>query len=340
MNNLNNNPTLNYNPFYFTLLFISTVLGFRYDVGTDFMSYIHFFERYKFGINPPDLEFGYELINKLTIYLGLDSWFVFFISAFLINFLILKTIKNNSNNFLLSVIILFGTGFIFLQINIIRQSIAIAFTFYGAKYIVSRDFKKYILFCVLGMMFHFTAFIMIPFYWIANIKWNKTILLLGLFLSLILFLQPNILNVIVKKFLEMFTIPEYEYYIKIIFEKSGGVNSGYRVIFEGLFAFIFILLTPKEMYKYIKGKIYFNFFALSYMSNMLFGRFYVVSRVTLYFSIFQTLFFPYFIYNIPANKKNKALLATLTMIYFSFWTVWAINGNSHDILPYKFVFNR
>jgi hypothetical protein len=109
---------------------------------------------------------------------------------------------------------------------------------------------------------------------------------------------------------------------------------------EGLLAFIVVLLTPKRIYKDIKGKIYFNFFALSYMSNMFLGRFWAVNRITLYFSIFQSLFFPYFIYNIPVNKKSKVLLTTLTIIYFIFWTVWAIRGGSHDILPYQFVFLR
>lgn len=67
---------------------------------------------------------------------------------------------------------------------------------------------------------------------------------------------------------------------------------------------------------------------------MFFGRFWAVSRITLYFSIFQSLFFPYFIYKIPVNKKSRVLLTILAIVYFSFWSFWAIKGNSHDIIPY------
>lgn len=336
----NNKLTLNYSPFPLSFLFISLVLGFRYDVGTDYMSYVGYFERYVADINPPNVEFGYELINRVSIFLGADFWLVFLISVLLINFFVLKTFKENSENYLLSIIILFGTGFVFFQTNGIRQAIAIAFTFYGSKYIVSRNLKKYIIFCVLGMMFHLSAFIMIPMYWLANIKWKKSILLLGLLISLVLFIQPNTLSIIVNKILNVFTIPEYQHYIIRAFEKPGGVNSGYRVMLEGLLAFVVVLLTPKRIYKNIKGKVYFNFFVLSYMSNMFFGRFYAVSRITLYFSIFQSLFFPYFIYKIPVNKKSRVLLTILIIVYFSFWSFWAIKGNSHDIIPYQFVFWR
>jgi hypothetical protein len=339
INHLNSELNINYSPFPLTFLFISLVLGLRYNVGTDYMSYVGYFERYAADINPPNVEFGYELINKVSIFLGADFWLVFLISALLINFFVLKTFEENSKNYLLSVIILFGTGFIFFQTNGVRQAIAIAFTFYGSKYIVSRNLKKYIMFCVLGMMFHLTAFVMIPMYWLANIRWKKPILLLGLLISLGLFLQPNILSIIVNKTLNIFTIAKYQHYIKRAFEIPGGVNTGYRVMLEGLLAFIVVLLTPKKIYKNIKGKVYFNFFALSYMSNMFFGRFWAVSRITLYFSIFQSLFFPYFIYNIPINKKSRVLLTILTIIYFSFWTYWTIKGNS-QIIPYQFVFLR
>ncbi len=340
LKNLNSELNIDYNPFPLSFLFITLVLGLRYDVGTDYMSYVGYFERYFTGINPPNVEFGYELVNRGAIFLGADFWLVFLASALLINFFVLKTLKENSDNYLLSVIILFGTGFVFFQTNGVRQAIAIAFTFYGSKYIVSRNLKKYIIFCILGMMFHLTAFIMIPIYWLVNIKWKKSILLLGLLISIVLFIQPNILNVIVKKFLNIFTIPEYQHYIKRAFEKSGGVNRGYRVMLEGLLAFIVVLLTPKRIYKGVKGKVYFNFFALSYMSKMFFGRFWAISRITLYFSVFQSLFIPCFICNIPVKKKSKVFLTILIIIYFSFWTFWAIKGNSHDIIPYQFVFWR
>lgn len=343
INNLSNKSLINYHPMPITFLFISIVLGLRYNVGTDYLNYVQIFENYKSMVNPPNLEFGYDLINRITIYLGIEFWFVFLVSALLINFLVLKTFKENSGNFLLSVIILFGTGFIFFQTNGIRQALAISFTFYGSKYIVSRNFKKYIIFCILGMMFHFTAFIMIPFYWIANIKWPKKILLFGLFLSLILFLQPNRLTIIINKLLDIFTIPRYSNYYRYIqkgLRESLSTNTGYRVILEGILAFLFVLLSPKKINKYRQGRIYFNFFALSYISNMFLGRVYALSRITLYFSIFQTLFLPYFVFNISLNKKSKVLLMVLIILYYSFWTVWLIQMNSHHILPYKFVFNR
>lgn len=338
INHLNSELNINYSPFPISFLFISLVLGLRYNVGTDYMSYVRYFERYFSGLNSPNLEFGYELVNRGAIFFGADFWLVFLISAILINFFILKTFKENSENYLLSVIIFFGTGFVFFQTNGIRQAIAIAFTFYGSKYIISRNLKKYIIFCVLGMMFHLTAFIMIPMYWLANIKWKKSILLLGLSISFLLFNQPDILSIFIKNILNILNISAYDYYLEIIFERAGGVNSGYRVMLEGTIAFLVILLTPEKIYKHIKGKVYFNFFTLAYISNMLLSRFYVISRITLYFSIFQTLFLPYFIYNISANKKSKVMIIFFTVIYFSFWTFWSIRINAHDIIPYEFIF--
>jgi len=339
-NNLNKKIAFNYDPFLFSFLFLSLVLGFRYNVGIDYMNYVNNFKSYQSGIKPRNIEIGYELINHLIAFSGFDFWLVFLIFSFIINYFTLKTLKDNSKNYLLSTIIIFGTGFIFFQTNGIRQAIAIACIFYGSKYIISSDLKKYLFFCTLGLGFHLTAYIMIPFYWLAKIKFKKIILLLGVLISLILFINPLILEKFTEALLNLITIPRYQNYIKKALANSGGIDSGYRVIFEALISIIIIIFTPQKIFDKLQGRIYINFFVFSNISKLLFSRFWALGRISFYFTVFQSLFFPYFIYNIPVNKKSKVLLIILTIIYFSFWTFWAIKGNSHDIIPYQFVFWR
>lgn len=172
--------SLKYKTWLLTLALMTLILGFRYQVGTDYMSYVHIFELYKSGAKTVGVEMGYELLNKIVLLFDLNFWVVFFISSAITNYFILKLFHEKSYNFFLSIYILFGVGFVFFQTNAIRQALAISLTFYGTKYLTEQNFKKYFVFCLLGSLFHFSALIMIPIYWLSRIKFNKLIIMLNI----------------------------------------------------------------------------------------------------------------------------------------------------------------
>lgn len=330
---------IEYHSWVIVFFLISLIIGLRYDVGTDFMNYIDLFQRYQNDLNINLTEYGFQFMNKAIIYLGLNYWVSFLISAILINFLIFKLIKEESQLFFLSVIILFKTGFIFMQTNQIRQSIAIAFVFYGSKYIFRNNFKRYILCCLFAMSFHFSAVIMIPIYYISKKRWNKYFLIILLFVSLLLFMNPSYLEVLTKFFVRIFALifQKYDYYLREVFQVSSYNSTGYKIILEILLTMFIILLTPNSFFNSNKRNVLYNLFIIGFISKGLLGRFSAIGRLSSYFMIFQTLFIPSWIFQLKINMKSKKIIVLIVSIYYTFWVIWAIKNGVHGIIPYEFI---
>ena len=326
------------NLWFMLYIFVTLVIGLRYRVGTDYMSYVKFFRYYQSGFNFPNVEFGYEFLNQIIISFGLDYWAVFLICAGLTNFLVLKTIKKESNYFLLSIVILFGLGFFFRQTNHVRQMVAVGFFFYSGKYIVNKDLKKYIVCSILGMLFHFSIIFMIPMYWLANLRLKKSILVLLCSISLTAFIFPKLSINVISFLKDYLTPPVYSHYAQSSFYLEG-VDSGLRIIIEILILIIAILILPKNIVSSKKSRIYYNLVVYGFISKGFLARFRVFNRLPVYFLVYLALFVPDLLYYLKINKYIKIIIFMLVFSYYGLLTFMAIKGNSHDIIPYQTVFN-
>lgn len=329
---------LKYQPWLVTLVLMTVILGLRYRVGTDYMNYIHIFELYKSGAKPIGVEIGYELLNKIILFFGLNFWGVFFISSAITNYFVLKTFHEKSYNFFLSVYILFGIGFIFFQTNGIRQALAISLIFYGTKYLIDKNFKKYLLFCLLASLFHISALIMIPVYWFSRIKLKKFIVILILLIGLIFFVFPSNLEYILSNILHYLTPTFYRNYLTEIFSNKGAINTGLFVIGEAFLSIIIYIVLPSNKKLTNQGKVYYNLYLFSILSKLLLGRFNVLNRFINYFTIYHTLFVPYFFSKIKSVKLTKFILFTSILIYYGMQMILGLKVNVHDIIPYQNLF--
>ena len=69
-----------------------------------------------------------------------------------------------------------ASGYFTVTMNGIRQCLAAALVFVCNKFIVNGDFKKYLIFVLLISLFHGSALIMIPIYFIVRQKaWSKNV---------------------------------------------------------------------------------------------------------------------------------------------------------------------
>jgi len=65
----------------------------------------------------------------------------------------------------------------YIMFNLSRQIFAVSIMFLGSKYLFERNFKYYFLFVIIAMCFHTTAIIMLPMYFLLNMKITKKYLL-------------------------------------------------------------------------------------------------------------------------------------------------------------------
>lgn len=169
--------TLNRRAFWVPVLGLSLFAGIRsYRVGTDTGEYV---SNYTSNLNPSyfqfrsDVEKGYQLFDYLLLNITHNYFWLLFLTAFFIIFSYLRFVKKYSQDYLLSIIIFITFGTYTFMLNGLRQAIAMAIFLYAIPALINKKLLQYVLICFLASLFHMSALIMIPFYFLININWKN-----------------------------------------------------------------------------------------------------------------------------------------------------------------------
>ncbi len=137
-------------------------------VGNDYANYVNYYRNIASGVGQ-DVEYGYKLINQLVIKAGLDFQWVYFITCFIAYILLIVCIRTYSSNYAVSYLLFFTGGFFFLLgLNQIRQFVAVGCVLLAFQFIEKKKPLIYFGLVICGGLFHITAFVMLPFYFILG----------------------------------------------------------------------------------------------------------------------------------------------------------------------------
>lgn len=299
--------------------------GLRYNVGTDYMSYVALL---KYNAN---VDFGFSLISYVTKMIG-NYQVLFFIYNFLTILFVFAGMKNCKKEarplvYFIYLFLVYTSGF-----NSIRQSLAIAIVFYAYKYIVNKNVKKWLFFSILASIFHNTAVICIPFYFIFTTKKNylKFVYLVLTFIASSNYIE--IINFLTSKisFFSHFSIYANKY--------TEAANN--KMFFVDIMVLIYIIFNKKKLNEFDK------------CSNMYFYMFliYIALEFTGFFNPFIKRIGNYFIFSkilllgsIPYSMKsmdNKYLSYVLIMLFsILIFIISAYILKQSDVIPYHFISN-
>lgn len=184
---------------FITVVTLCIVSGTRNDLGgSDYWVYQSIFN------NSPDLfeddffisysgylanyEIGYIFLNSIVKSIGISFYgFTFLLSIIFYSSLFLG-LKRYISNFSILVIVFLYKMFFYDTFISMRQSISIAIFFLIIKYIYEGKPWKYFLGCIIAILFHNSAIILLPIYFIRKITLNnrKIIILNMIFLPMLL----------------------------------------------------------------------------------------------------------------------------------------------------------
>lgn len=321
-----------------SVLFASAVAGLRYGVGTDFYEYIQWFNHYLYNpvmLSSKDLGFVL-MINVLQVFTNRPQS-LFIVSAIIINGFMMNFIKRNTELYDLGFYLFITLYFYYSSLNIMRQWISIGVFLYALKFAFDRKFLKYLLIVVLAASFHITALLMIPLYFVFQLKINiKNIstIISCCFLIANQFERIIIYFANILPFLDGST-SNYISYFDSSFAKAGGGGWAYSVI---LIVIFFLMYIYKD--KYIKdiknGEKHFVLmtiaavFALFSPINMIF------LRIQLYLMPISLVTLPNII-KIQRSKEKIIYLYVVTALGLLYmYRSLLINGG--EPLPYKSFF--
>lgn len=306
------------------------ISGFRSMVGSDFATYSNYFDYlYYYSFRNSFFEKGYYLLNVGIHFFTENHQYVFLVTSFVTLFLICKTFDQYSKSYMLSIFLFVTMYFYFTSFNVMRQYIAIAIMFYAVRHIVGKDMKKYILFATVAGMFHMTAFLIIPFYWLVRVKYNYYFYLIFTTIALFFSYYPSVLVGILSTI-----IPKYTLYLNY----NVGGSSATSIVLITCLVFILSLVYKSRVLKLDEhGLIYINFvffsliFAILSSNNILFFRF------SSYFYIYCLLLIPLLVEVIDKRLKPVVIIS-IVLIMISY-NLYLLSTNNSGVLPYQFNFD-
>lgn len=296
-----------------------------YTVGTDTHTYtkpFRFFSGIEYYILDPEVEYGYQALVYVLLKLGFTEYYVlFFVTSLIVVFARLLFIKRFSPDYLLSVYMFITLSIYTAYFNTLRQGIAISIVMCSLKFLIDKRFWPYCFIIILAGLFHISAIVMIPIYFIVHLKLDVVPKCIGIFSASLM--GSSILISILSA-----DSRRYGGYAENA-ENAGGYLIFIFYIVLGLFAYFFSGNLRKVNKEYnIFEQMYLIGIALVIPILMLGTNPAGPQRVFDYFSFLIIILLPY------ALKRFNSLALNLSVymvffIYFIFTT-----KKIYEIFPY------
>ena len=309
---------------YLLIFAILLILGSlrSIEVGTDTENYYEWYQTitsfdalgYVFALMEP----SWVLMNLCSYYLCDSYRGVIWGGMLLAMMPIFIRIWKSCNNPYLGILFYVLLYFYFNAYNITRQMIAVSFVFYALPFLETRNLKRFYLFVLLAMTFHYTSAICL--FLPLLLKYFKQSIL-----SVIIFLSVSyVLGItLIPRLIPLIPfVGKYSVYLADNAEASGSIT---RLLLNVFFVFLYI--SSKHNNIYIKllfgGILFYNLFAFSA----------VLGRCSVFFMIAQLILFC----NIQSQfKYNTYIQKTVIFLYAGCYFFLLLSVNSNEIVPYEF----
>lgn len=321
----------------------------RLNVGNDYAKYVEFMHLVNCDSYVPT-EIGFNLLVKLIYGLsGYENYLlVFAIYAFVTVFLFLLAIYEQSDEFPLSFFLFMALGYYFQTFSTVRYYLALAIALYSMKFVLRKQWGRFLALVLLGSAFHKSLLVVIPLYFLASRRWKKWQLgLAALFCTTFLFLQDFYLKIVV------FLYPTYEdtEYLEGGTSYINILRCAAVLIFAGVVLWMqrrqSEINVVEDKDRQVRSDLEDDRFRFYFYLNLgalvlyVFCSFLpIISRIGYYLTVSQILFLPMLLQQIPDKKWRRLFrvgIILAAVLYFAMYLSKAGNDGVL-ILPYRTFF--
>jgi hypothetical protein len=257
-----------------------------------------------------------------------DSGFLFFLLTSALTYippaLYLVEEWDDEKNILALAIFTFLFGFYPFGLAAIKQGIAMSLCFYSLKYVYSRKLVRFAVFVALASLFHPTALVFAPVYFLwsknGHIKmWKKVLAILICLVSM--YGMEYVLEIFGGRF---------EGYSEAV----GGSNMTFWLM--GIWVIIFLYFRKSFIYVDSRNDLLIILFIMGAVFQYLGFSNAFTKRIGEYFLVTQTILLPQM--KFVCNKNSQRLIFSLVIFYdvMMFVLQYVILGQS-AIVPYSFI---
>jgi hypothetical protein len=316
----------------FLILFALSAL--RYGIGNDYAQYTQTaHEAYVGGYVVT--EAGFNWIVKLIYTISGGEYYELFFAVFAAAtlFFFLKAFARQSVNFYDTFFLFMTLGIYFQTFNTVRYYLALGMALYSMKYVIEKDYIRFVFVICIAALFHKSVLLVIPVYILCTYEWKIKHILAGVVLSAGCFLA--------KGFILKLALKLYPSYKNTIYLEGGtSLTSILRTLaVVGFYAWFMIYsgsrIRKKSWYRELR--FYGQLNLLAFVAGTFFSFLPVVTRIAYYFGVSQLFMIPLILKNIDDKKlqaKVRTVVYVACVIYFVVFLLKAHQAGV-GLLPYK-----
>lgn len=301
-------------------------------VGTDTNNYVDIFNYLKFENDSifdteSTIEKGYLIIEKIALLLSSNYWSLLTLIAAICVYSNFYIIKKLSKNFFISIFIYLTLTSYLIFFNGARQGLAVSISVISIQFIINRNLTRFVICILIASLFHRTALILIPFYYILRIQFTYKKALLFLIFGLIAFyLFSNIITLFDSSIEKRYAA----------YENRGAQGGQLLAFFFISITAILIKLRKEITIQNLKlYDLYLNlclFSGIIYIVVIFTGSDVNFIRITNYFTIGYILIWP-IVFSDVKLYKNQFIRIIFIMIHLIFYGVFIYKMS--DLYPYQ-----
>lgn len=323
--------------FFFIMLFLLICHdGLRWETGTDWEDYYNAFNRcllYDFEY----FEIGYVILMRfIRIFTDEYTFFLLF-HAVCIYSLIGSFLWKYSPIPTLSLFFLYSFTLPLLGMN--RQYLALAICIFSLCFVFQRKFLPFLLCIIFAFLFHKSALLFIPAYFL-NREYSLRTYLIWIIVAITISFS-GIIRILPDKYVLFLFPEEYSTYVDVI---NISIFSKILGIIRKLIWIVFAYYILKREVRPYGFSLFFNLYFVATIGYLLLnGTLFqiIVARGLIYYTIFEVLVLTYIVANISTTSNKKAYLYLIALYYAIFLyknISYYTEGSFNYFIPYKFFF--
>ena len=316
----------------FLILFAMAAL--RFDIGNDYRQYTQTaHEAYVGGYVVTEI--GFNMLVKLLYQIAGGEYYelVFAVFAFFTLLFFLKAFARQSVSFYQTFFLFMTWGLYFQTFNTVRYYLALSIALFSMKYVLERDYIKFVFWIIAAALFHKSVLLVIPVYCLATFAWKKWHIIVGIVVSAMCFLGKGL---VLKLALVL-----YPSYRNTIYLEGGSSPIGILRTVAVLTLYFWFLwfsgdgIREKDWYPKLRFYGQLNF--LAFITGTVFSFLPVVTRITYYFGVSQLFMIPLIVEHIEdekVKKRVKMVVFVACILYFGMFLLQA-HQDGVGLLPYR-----
>ena len=314
----------------FTVLFLLSAL--RMEVGNDYETYVDTIHEIYVGgyvVTEPLFNAAVKVLCELSG--GENYLLVFGFFAFVTIWIFLKALYEQTDNFPLAFFLFMTLGIYFRTFNTVRYYFVLAITLYSFRYVLRKEYGKFIILIMLSAFFHKSVLVVIPIYLIANMtwkKWHMAVLTVGAAGMLLC------RDFIMKIALELY--PSYK--DTIFLQTETGLSGNLMSVFRCVVVLALAVLCYGDGWREKQENRF--YFKLNFLAILLYlcGSFLpLVGRIGYYLMTSHVLFIPAILGSIKKEKRKKIFTGLVIVAGVMYFLLFLRSANQPGVrvLPYK-----